>query len=70
MNTQANAVENEVMCTCTGTTRGNIYDLVQQGMDAAAISRWTGAMSGCAGCECDIQAFVTALQAASADKTT
>ena len=49
------------MCTCSGTTRGQIYDLVQQGMNIEAISRWTGAKTGCGGCDWDIEVFVRAL---------
>jgi bacterioferritin-associated ferredoxin len=52
---------NEIMCACSGTTRGQIYDLVQQGMDMDAISRWTGAKTGCGGCDWDIEVFVRAL---------
>ena len=54
----------EIMCTCSGTTRGQIYDLVQQGMDIEAISRWTGAKTGCGGCDWDIEVFVNALTGA------
>ena len=61
MNTDKNDPSDEVMCTCSGTTRGQIYDLVQQGMDIDAISRWTGAKTGCSGCEWDIEVFVKAL---------
>lgn len=43
-----------VMCHCSGTKRDNIQNLFHQGMDMAAISRWTGALSGCGGCEWDI----------------
>ncbi len=46
--------EDEVMCHCSGTTRGNIQTLFEQGMSMDAISRWTGAISGCGGCEWDI----------------
>lgn len=53
----------EVMCSCSGTTRGLIYDLVIQGKDVEAISRYSGALSGCGGCEYDICQFVQALQA-------
>lgn len=42
------------MCDCSGTTRGNIQRLFEQGMDMDAISRWSGAISGCGGCEWDI----------------
>jgi len=44
----------EVMCPCSGTTRGNIQRLFEQGLDMDAISRKTGALSGCGGCEWDI----------------
>lgn len=44
----------EVMCHCSGTRREQIRALHAQGMDIQAISRWTGALSGCGGCEWDI----------------
>jgi len=50
-----------VMCHCSGTKRNNIQHLYEQGMDMAAISRWTGALSGCGGCEWDIAAFLKEL---------
>ena len=49
---------NEVMCHCSGTTRENIQSLFEQGMDMDAISRWTGALSGCGGCEWDIAQYL------------
>lgn len=52
----------EIMCSCSGTTRGKIYDLVMQGKDFEAISQWTGVNTGCSGCEWDISEFVKALQ--------
>lgn len=57
----AEDLTNEVMCTCSGTTRGQIYDLVMQGKDIDAISRWTGANTGCGGCDYDITEFIKAL---------
>lgn len=51
----------EVMCHCSGTKRGYIQSLYQQGMDIQAISRWTGALSGCGGCEWDIADFLKEL---------
>ena len=51
----------EIMCSCSGTTRGKIYDLVMQGKDFEAISQWTGVNTGCSGCEWDISEFVKAL---------
>lgn len=50
-----------VMCHCSGTKRGNIQSLFEQGLDVAAISRWTGALSGCGGCEWDIADFLKEL---------
>ena len=52
---------NEIMCNCSGTTRGKIYDLYLQGLDIETISQRTGAKTGCGGCEWDIEAFVMAL---------
>lgn len=60
-NTDTNDVTDEVMCSCSGTTRGMIYDLVMQGKDIDAISRYSGALSGCGGCEWEIGEFVRAL---------
>lgn len=60
---------NEVMCSCSGTTRGMIYDLAMQGKDLEAISRYSGALSGCGGCEWEIGVFVNALMATIADDT-
>lgn len=44
----------EVICVCSGTTRGDIRSLFEQGLSLDAISRHTGALSGCGGCEWDI----------------
>lgn len=54
MNTTNSKPEDEVICPCSGTTRSQIQNLFEQGMDLDAISRWTGAVSGCGGCEWDI----------------
>lgn len=58
MNTKNANPENEIMCPCSGTRRSNIQNLFEQGMDLDAISRWTGAVSGCGGCEWDIAKFL------------
>ena len=58
---QAEDLADQVMCTCSGTTRGKIYDLFMQGKDLDAISLYSGALSGCGGCEWDIGEFVKAL---------
>ena len=61
MTTEKESIADEIICSCSGTTRSQIYDLVQQGMDLDAISRWTGAKTGCGGCDWDIEVFVRAL---------
>jgi NAD(P)H-nitrite reductase large subunit len=51
--------EDEIMCDCSGTTRGKIHQLCEQGIiDLDTISRKTGALSGCASCEWDIETLV------------
>jgi bacterioferritin-associated ferredoxin len=54
MNMKQTDSADEIMCPCSGTTRGNIQRLFEQGLDMDAISRKTGALSGCGGCEWDI----------------
>ena len=61
MNTKSANPADEVMCPCSGTKRGNIQSLFEQGLDMDAISRWTGAISGCGGCEWDIAQFLNDL---------
>ena len=61
-NDNDNDVTDEIMCSCSGTTRGKIYDLYKQGLDIDSISQRTGIKTGCGGCEWDIEAFVTALK--------
>jgi len=61
MNTMSENAENEIMCTCSGTTRGKIKILFEQGMDMDDISGWTGAISGCGGCEWDVAKFMKEL---------
>ena len=61
MAAEKECITDEIICSCSGTTRGQVYDLVQQGMDLEAISRWTGAKTGCGGCDWDIEVFVRAL---------
>lgn len=52
----------DIICPCSGTKRGDIVDLHAQGKDLDAISRWTGAVSGCGGCEWDIAEMLAALE--------
>jgi bacterioferritin-associated ferredoxin len=51
----------EILCTCSGTTRGEIEMLFNEGLNLDAISRRTGALSGCSGCEWDISEFLRIL---------
>jgi NAD(P)H-nitrite reductase large subunit len=51
----------EILCPCSGTTRARICQLHAQGFDIDAISRKTGAISGCGGCEWDISELLNAL---------
>ena len=62
MSTSNDNPENEIMCSCSGTTRSKIYDLYKQGLDIDGISQRTGIKTGCGGCEWDIEAFVNALK--------
>jgi len=49
----------EVICDCSGTTRGKIHSLIERGIvDADTISRKTGALSGCGSCEWDIESIL------------
>ncbi|MEX1199631.1 MAG: (2Fe-2S)-binding protein [Methylophaga sp.] len=49
----------EIICDCSGTTRGKVLSLVEQGIvDADTISRKTGCISGCGSCEWDIEALL------------
>jgi len=56
-----NNPDDEVMCPCSGTRRGQIRELFIQGKDIEAISRKTGALSGCGGCEWDIASYLNEL---------
>jgi bacterioferritin-associated ferredoxin len=61
MMTQNDSSDDEVMCTCSGTTRAKIKKLFSEGMDMEAISNWSGALSGCGGCEWDVEQFLIEL---------
>lgn len=54
MSTNTTNTDDEVLCPCSGTTKAKIQSLIEQGLDLEAISRKTGAVSGCGGCEWDI----------------
>ena len=51
----------EVICPCSGTTKGKINSLVETGFDLEAISRKTGVLTGCSGCEWEVAEFVKEL---------
>ena len=53
----------EVICPCSGTTKGKIKSLVEEGFDLDAISRKTGTLTGCSGCEWEIAEFIKELTA-------
>jgi len=63
MSTQNDSTADEVMCQCSGTTRAEIQKYFERGMDMEQISQWTGALSGCGGCEWDIADFLKCLSA-------
>ena len=62
MSQSVDNIEDEILCTCSGTTRGEIINLFFDGLDLDAISRKTGALSGCAGCEWDIGQLLIQLE--------
>jgi len=61
MNAPNDNAADEVMCQCSGTTRGELQKYFERGMDMDAISQWTGALSGCGGCEWDVADFLKEL---------
>ena len=61
MNTCNDNAADEIMCQCSGTTRGQIQKYFERGMNVDEISQWTGALSGCGGCECDVADFLKEL---------
>ena len=63
METKSDKQQNEVMCHCSGTKRNYIQSLFEQGMDIQSISQWTGALTGCGGCEWDIGDYLKELSA-------
>ncbi len=61
MNTKSSDSVDEVMCDCSGTRRSKIKSLFEQGLNMDDISSWSGAISGCGGCEWDIAQFLNEL---------
>lgn len=51
----------QVLCYCSGTTRQQLTDLIQKGVDNIdRLSRITGACSGCGGCEYELTQLIAA----------
>ena len=51
-----NNEKEDVVCFCSGTTRQKIKQLIEEGADSVdKLSRATGAVSGCAGCDIPVQ---------------
>lgn len=63
MTTLSDSPPDEVMCQCSGTTRAEIQKYFERGMNIEEISQWSGALSGCGGCEWDIADFIKLLSA-------
>lgn len=61
MSTETDNTADEIVCTCTGTTYGDIAELVEQGYDLDGIASKKGVLSGCGGCEWDIESFLEGL---------
>lgn len=56
MSEQDLSADNEVICYCSGTQKQEIQKLIAQGeRDMERISRITGALSGCGGCEFEMK---------------
>jgi bacterioferritin-associated ferredoxin len=63
MDMQNNTFPHEVICHCSGVTRDELRCLQAAGFNMDAISRRTGAITGCGGCEWDIAEFMQSLSA-------
>lgn len=51
--------KSDVICLCSGATKEQIRELLDDGtVDLERISRITGALSGCGGCESNLKEFV------------
>ncbi len=61
MNNKSDNPANEVICTCTGTTYGEIAELASQGYDLDGIASKKGVLSGCGGCEWDVETLLEEL---------
>lgn len=68
MSTPKDNPDDEVLCFCSGVKRGKIRTLHQQGFDLQGIADMTGAMTGCGGCEWEIEYYLKELDQAQQDK--
>lgn len=51
--------QSEVICTCTGTTKEKIIELINRGIDNLdKIESATGANTGCGSCDVPIQEII------------
>lgn len=51
--------DDNILCYCSGTSRQQIQQLLADGItDPDRISRITGAMSGCGGCEFEFEQLI------------
>lgn len=55
------ADDDDIMCECSGTKRSDIERMFFDGLDLKAISSKSGALTGCGGCEYEIESYVNAL---------
>lgn len=48
--------DDDIICYCSGTKTHDVVKLIQEGtVDLERISRITGALSGCGGCEFELE---------------
>ena len=59
MHHEENAYLDEIICPCSGTRRVQILKVLDRGEHTLdAVSRATGACSGCGGCEYDVEYMI------------
>jgi NAD(P)H-nitrite reductase large subunit len=59
MNAEEDPYLDEIVCPCSGTRRAQILVVLNRGdCSLDAVSRATGACSGCGGCEYDVERII------------
>lgn len=58
MNATDQAEQDEIICDCTGTTKGKVLSLIEQNADLDKISSATGACTGCGSCDVEIMNLI------------